>query len=55
MVPALGRDDFPLDETQKLLALRQGQAKIREIANITRATDLHHVDVLAGTFNPDFH
>jgi hypothetical protein len=55
MVPALGRDDFLLDQSHKLLALRQGQAKIREIANITRATDLHHVDASAGTFNPDFH
>jgi hypothetical protein len=55
MVPALGCDDFLLDQSHKLLALRQGQAKIREIANITRATDLHHVDASAGTFNPDFH
>jgi hypothetical protein len=27
MVPALGRDDFLLDESQKLLALRQGYAR----------------------------
>ena len=32
MIPALGRDDFLLDESDKLLALHQGQAQIRDVA-----------------------
>jgi len=32
MVPALGRDDFLLDQSHKPLALRQSQAQIRNVA-----------------------
>jgi hypothetical protein len=35
MVPALGCDDFLLDESHKPLALRQGQTQIRNVAEIT--------------------
>ena len=55
MVPALGRDDFLLDESQKTLTLRQGQAEIREIAKITGADDLQHINALARTLNTGFH
>jgi hypothetical protein len=46
-LPALGRDDFLLDETQKLLALRQGYAQSRDVARITSTHDLQHVDTAA--------
>ena len=55
MVPALGRDDFLLDESHKLLALRQGQAQSRDVAKITGAVDLHHVDAAARPVDPGFH
>src|SRR4051794_15750356 len=55
MVPALGRDDCLLDESDKLLALRQGQAQSRNIAKITGAVDHHHVDASARTLDPGFH
>jgi len=42
MVPALGYDDFLLDESQKLLALRQGQAEIRDLAKITGSPSRRH-------------
>ena len=54
MVPEVGRDDFLLDETQKLLALRQGYAQSRDVARITSAHDLQHVDTAARTVNPGF-
>jgi hypothetical protein len=47
MIPALGCDDFLLNKSDKLLALRQGQAKIRDVAKITGATDFHHVNASA--------
>ena len=40
MVPALGRDVRLLNLRQQLFAVRQGQAQIREIAQITGALDL---------------
>jgi hypothetical protein len=55
MVPALGCDDCLLDQSHKLLALRQGQAQIRNIAKITGAVDHHHVDASARTLDPGFH
>ena len=54
MVPELGRDDFLLDETQKLLALRQGYAWSRDVARITATNDLQHVDTAARTVDPGF-
>ena len=47
MVPALRRHDFLLDETQKLLALRQGYARSRDVARITATNDLQHVNTAA--------
>jgi len=55
MVPALGCDDCLLDQSDKLLALRQGQAQIRNIAKITGAVDHHDVDASARTLDPGFH
>jgi hypothetical protein len=55
MVPALGCDDCLLDQSHKLLALRQGQAQSRNIAKITGAVDHHHVDASARTLDPGFH
>ena len=55
MVPALGRDGFLLNKSDKLLALRQGQAKIRDVAKITGATDFHHVNASARPIDPGFH
>ena len=55
MVPALGCDDFLLDQSHKLLALRQGQAQIRDVAKITGAVDRHHVDASARPIDPGFH
>ncbi len=54
MVPELGRDDFLLDETQKLLALRQGYARSRDVARITATNDLQHVNTAARTVDPGF-
>ena len=55
MVPALGCDDFLLDQSHKLLALRQGQAQSRNVAQITEAVDRHHVDASARSIDPGFH
>ena len=53
MVPA--RDDFLLDKSHKLLALRQGQTQIRDIAKLTEAVDRHHVNASARPIGPGFH
>jgi hypothetical protein len=53
MVPA--RDDFLLDESDKLLALRQGQAQSGDVAQITGAVDRQHVDASARPIDPGFH
>ena len=55
MVPALGCDDCLLDQSHKLLALRQGQAQSRNVAQITGAVDHHHVDAAARPIDPGFH
>jgi hypothetical protein len=55
MVPALGCDDFLLDQSHKLLALRQGQTQIRDVAEITEAVDCHHVNTAARSIDPGFH
>ena len=53
-LPALGRDDFLLDETQKLPALRQGYAQSRDVARITSTHDLQHVNTAARPVDPGF-
>jgi len=55
MVPALGRDGRLLNLRQQLFAVRQGQAQTREIAQITGALDLQHVDAAARTVEPGFY
>ena len=55
MVTDLGRDDFLLDESDKPLALRQGQPQSRDVAQITGAVDRHHVDASARPIDPGFH
>ena len=55
MVPALGCDDFLLNKSHKLLALRQGQTQIRDVAEITEAVDCHHVNTAARSIDPGFH
>ena len=55
MVPALGCDDFLLDQSHKLLALRQGQAQSRNVAQIIGAVDYHHVNASAQSLDPGFH
>jgi hypothetical protein len=55
MVPALGRDDFLLDQSHKPLALRQGQAQGRDVAQITGTVDHHHVDASARPLDPGLH
>jgi hypothetical protein len=55
MVPALRRDHRMLNLGQKLSAIRQAQAQIREIAQITGALDLQHVDTAVRTIGPDFY
>ncbi|MGF7212948.1 hypothetical protein GGE65_007584 [Skermanella aerolata] len=55
MVPALGCDDCLLDQSHKLLALRQAQAQISNVTQITRALDRHHVDAAARSLDPSFH
>jgi hypothetical protein len=52
MVPA--RDDFPLSESPKLLALRQRQVQSRDVARITRAID-NHIDTSARLIGLGFH
>ena len=54
MVPALRRHDFLLDESQKLLALRQSYAQSRDVARITSTHDIQHVDTTARTVDPGF-
>ena len=51
-LPALRRDDFLLDETQKLLALRQGYAQSRDVAGITSTHDLEPVDTAVEPSDP---
>jgi hypothetical protein len=53
-LPALRCDDFLLDETRKLLALRQGDARSRDVARITSTHNLQHVDTAARTVDPGF-
>src|SRR3954464_9473972 len=55
MVPALGCDDFLLDQSHKLRALRQGQAQSRNVAQIIGAVDYHHVDASTQSLDPGFH
>jgi hypothetical protein len=55
MRTALGRDDFLLDESDKLLALRHGQAQSPDVAQITGAVDRQHVDASARSIDPGFH
>jgi hypothetical protein len=55
MVPALGCDDCLLDQSHKLLALRQGQPQIRNVAQITGALDHHYVNISARPIDPGFH
>jgi len=55
MVPALGCDDFLLDQSDKLLALRQGQTQSRNIAQIAGAVDRQHVDASARPIDPGLH
>lgn len=51
----LGRDDFPLDQSHKLLALRKGQAQSRNVVQIIGAVERYHVDASARSSNPSFH
>jgi hypothetical protein len=44
-----------LDESDKLLALRQGQAQSRDVGKITGALDRHYVDASIQTLNPGLH
>jgi hypothetical protein len=55
MVPALGRVDFLLDKSHKLLALCQSQTQISDVAVITGAVDRHHVDASARPIGTGFH
>jgi hypothetical protein len=55
MVAALGCDDFLLDQSHKPLALRQGQAQSRNVAQIIGAVDCHHVDASARPIGPGLH
>ena len=55
MVPALGCDDFLLDQSHKLLALRQSQTQIRDIAQLPGAADRHYVDASARPIDPSLH
>jgi hypothetical protein len=55
MVPALGRDDFLLDQSHKPLALRQGQTQSRDVVKITGAADFHHVNASARPLDPGLH
>jgi hypothetical protein len=47
MVPALGRDDFLLDRSHKLLAVCQSQTRISDVARIIAAVQRQHVDASA--------
>jgi hypothetical protein len=55
MVPALDRHDFLLDQSHKLLALRQGQTQSRDVVKITGRVDHHHVDASARPIDPSLH
>jgi hypothetical protein len=55
MVPALGCDDFLLDESHKPLALRQGQTQSRDVVKITGRVDHQHVDASARPLDPGLH
>lgn len=55
MVPALHRDERLLDETLKLLALRQGYAQSRDVAGIIPTQDFEYVDTAVRTVRSHFH
>jgi hypothetical protein len=55
MVPALDCDDFLLDQSHKLLALRQGQTQSRDVVKITGRVDHQHVDASARPLDPGLH
>jgi hypothetical protein len=55
MVPALGRGDFLLDKSHKLLALCQSQTQISDVAQIIGAVERQHVDASARPIDSDFH
>ncbi|EWY40685.1 hypothetical protein N825_32685 [Skermanella stibiiresistens SB22] len=51
----LSRDDFLLDESDKPLALRQGQTQIPDVAQIAGMINHHHVDAAARSIDSGFH
>jgi hypothetical protein len=55
MVSALRGDDRLLNAGQKLLALRERQTQIREIAQITGAVKLQNVNAARRTLGPTLH
>jgi hypothetical protein len=54
MVSALRRHDFLLDETQKLLALRQGYAQSRDVTGITSTLRFEPSDPISTRRNTNF-
>jgi hypothetical protein len=55
MVLDLGCDDFLLNKSHKLFAMRQGQAQSRNVAQIAEVVDHHHVDATARPVDSGFH
>jgi hypothetical protein len=55
MIAALRRNDGLLNLGHKLFAIHKAQAKIPEVAQVTRADDLQHVDAPHNSLNPGFH
>jgi hypothetical protein len=55
MIPALGGDHRLLNLAQELLAIRQAQAKIREVVKVAGAVNLQHVNATQRPLDPGLH
>ena len=55
MIPALGCDHRLLNLAQELLAIRQAQAKIREVVKVAGAVNLQHVNATQRPLDPGLH
>ena len=55
MIPALGGDHRLLNLAQELLTLRELQPQVGQIAEVTRAVDLQHVNAARRPLDPTLH
>jgi hypothetical protein len=53
--PGIGGDHRLLNLAQKLLAIRQAQAKIRKVVKVAGAVNLQHVNAAQRPLDPGLH